>query len=58
VAAEYQAMPRLLGDDSGQGLLEYAIIIAFVALVAVGVVTLFGKKTVNSLNNSAALVPN
>ncbi|MBC5799824.1 MAG: Flp family type IVb pilin [Candidatus Eremiobacteraeota bacterium] len=51
-------MPRLLGDDSGQGLLEYAIIIAFVALVAVGVVTLFGKKTVNSLNNSAALVPN
>ncbi len=48
----------MLSDESGQGLLEYALIIAFVALVAVGVMTTFGTKTVNSLNNSAAEVPN
>ncbi len=51
-------MLRMLSDESGQGLLEYALIIAFVALVAVGVVTAFAKKVVNSLNNSAAQVPN
>ena len=31
-------------DDEGQGLLEYALIISFVAIVVFGALTLFGTK--------------
>jgi len=36
-------------DDSGQGLLEYALIIAFVALAAYAALATFGKRTNNNL---------
>jgi Flp pilus assembly pilin Flp len=39
---------RLVGDDCGQDLLEYAMLIALIALVAVGAVTRVGE-TVNSV---------
>ena len=45
-------------DDSGQGLVEYALIIALVSIVAIGVIAIFGKKAFNSLNNSANSIPN
>jgi Flp pilus assembly pilin Flp len=41
-------MRRLLRGDSGQDLLEYAMIIALIALVAVGAVARVGT-TVNSV---------
>ena len=36
-------IPRLLRSESGQGLSEYLIIVALVAVAAIGVVTVFGR---------------
>jgi len=41
--------------EKGQGLVEYAIIIAFVAIVVIAIVGLFGEKvgtTFSSINSS------
>jgi Flp pilus assembly pilin Flp len=35
--------------DSGQALIEYALIIAFIAIVCIGAVTLFGQTIRDSL---------
>ncbi len=43
-----------LMDDAGQGLVEYALIIAMVALVAIGTLRTLGRKASNTLNNAAA----
>jgi Flp pilus assembly pilin Flp len=42
-----------LGDESGQGLVEYALIIALVAVAAVGALNLLHNKSTNSLQNTA-----
>jgi pilus assembly protein Flp/PilA len=42
-------------DDEGQDLLEYALLVALIALVAVGAITLAGKN-VNSIFGSIANV--
>jgi pilus assembly protein Flp/PilA len=42
-----------LRDDSGQGLVEYALIIALVAIVAIASLDVLGKKASNSLSNAA-----
>ncbi|HCC06940.1 MAG TPA: hypothetical protein DEP72_02060 [Clostridiales bacterium] len=34
----------LKGDERGQGMVEYALVIAFVAIVVLGAVTLFGDQ--------------
>jgi pilus assembly protein Flp/PilA len=47
-------LAALLRDDSGQGLVEYALIISLVAIVAVAALTVLGKKASNSLSNAAA----
>jgi len=44
---------RFLRDDTGQGLVEYALIIALVAAVAFAGLTLLGGKSNNTLNNVA-----
>ena len=41
---------RLAGNDEGQDLLEYALLVALIALVAVGAVTFAGVQ-VNSIFN-------
>jgi pilus assembly protein Flp/PilA len=48
---------RFLADDSGQGILEYALILSLVAVVAVASLTFLGKRANNDLSNSAALMP-
>jgi len=40
-------------NESGQGLLEYALILMFIAVVCVASLNYFGHKTNNSLGNSA-----
>jgi pilus assembly protein Flp/PilA len=40
-------------DDRGQGLVEYALIIALVSLVAISALKFLGAKASNSLNNAA-----
>ena len=47
------AVGRLLADDSGQGLVEYALIIALVSIVAIAALQTLGKKASNTLSNAA-----
>jgi pilus assembly protein Flp/PilA len=45
-------------NEKGQGLVEYAIILALIAIVVIGVMTTLGKKTSKSLSKvSDALGP-
>ena len=44
---------QALKNDAGQDLLEYALLVALIALVAVGAVTLAGKN-VNSIFGNVA----
>jgi pilus assembly protein Flp/PilA len=49
-------MPRVsefLRDDSGQGLVEYALIIALVSIVAIAALQYLGAKASNTLNAAA-----
>lgn len=43
-----------LCDDRGQGLVEYALVIATVSLVAIAALNLIGKKANNTLNSAAS----
>jgi len=44
----------LLKDDSGQGLVEYALIIALVSIVAIVVLRTLGNSVSRTLNNAAS----
>jgi pilus assembly protein Flp/PilA len=44
---------KFLADDSGQGLVEYALIVALVSITAIAALTVLGKKASNSLSNAA-----
>jgi pilus assembly protein Flp/PilA len=43
----------LMFDESGQGLVEYALVIALVAIVAIASLRVLGLKASNTLNNAA-----
>jgi len=43
-----------LRDDEAQGLVEYALVIATVSIVAIAALNILGKKANNSLNNAAS----
>jgi pilus assembly protein Flp/PilA len=45
---------RFLRDDRGQGLVEYALIIALVSIVAIVALKQLGKKANNTLSNAAS----
>jgi pilus assembly protein Flp/PilA len=42
-----------LQDDSGQGLVEYSLIVALVAIVAIASLQLLGQSASNTLSNAA-----
>ena len=45
-------MSRLLEDDSAQGVVEYALIIALIAMVAVAALRIFGKRVNTTLRSA------
>ena len=46
-----------VSNEKGQGLVEYAIILAFVALVVISVVRLLGPSIGNTFSNITSSVP-
>lgn len=48
---------RMVRDENGQGLAEYALILGLVAVVAVSAVTLLGTNITAVLNNIAGSLP-
>ncbi len=47
-------MINFLKDESGQGLVEYALIIALVSIVAIAALKVLGDKASNTLSNAAS----
>lgn len=47
-----------VSNEQGQGLVEYAIIIAFIAIVVVAVVGVLGNKVNNTFNSLTNSMPN
>ncbi len=43
-------LQRFLGEEEGQTLVEYGLLISFIALVLIAVLTVMGKKMSNSFN--------
>ncbi|MCY0881494.1 MAG: Flp family type IVb pilin [Firmicutes bacterium] len=43
----------LKAENDGQALVEYALVVALIALAAIGALSYFGHSTANSLNNIA-----
>ena len=48
----------MLKDDQGQGLVEYALIIALVSIIAIAALKFLGAKASNTLNNAANTLSN
>jgi len=43
-------LARLMEDDEGQGLTEYALILALIAIAAIAALTLLSGKVTNALS--------
>ena len=48
----------MLNDEQGQGLVEYALIIALVSILAIAALKFLGAKASNTLNNAANTLSN
>ena len=48
---------KLVADESGQDLAEYALLIGLIALVVIGAVTTFGTGLVGLYNNIVGALP-
>jgi len=51
-----QTFVSMLRDDDGQGLVEYALIIALVSVVAIVALRLLGGNAKSALNNAATAI--
>jgi pilus assembly protein Flp/PilA len=47
------AITGALNDEEGQGLTEYALILALIAIIAIAALTLLGNKVTDVLNTVA-----
>jgi pilus assembly protein Flp/PilA len=46
-------LARALDEEEGQGLTEYALILALIAVIAIAALTLLGNKVTNVLSTAA-----
>jgi len=44
----------MMGNSTGQGLVEYALIIALVSIVAIAALRFLGSKSTNTLRNAGS----
>ncbi len=44
-------LARFVSDDSGATMVEYGIMIALIAAIAIAVITIIGQKTSNAFQN-------
>jgi len=49
-------LARALDEEEGQGLTEYALILALIAVVAIAALTLLGNKVTDVLNTAASSI--
>lgn len=47
----------LFNEESGQGMVEYGLILALVAIIAIGALAIVGRKVNNTLETVAASLP-
>ena len=47
---------NFLRDESGQGTLEYGLILGLIAMISVGIMLVFGNDTNTSLQSSASSI--
>jgi pilus assembly protein Flp/PilA len=52
------AIRAMFLDETAQGLVEYALIIALVSIVAIAALRFLGAKASNTLNNAANALAN
>jgi pilus assembly protein Flp/PilA len=52
------AIRAMLLDETAQGLVEYALIIALVSIIAIAALRFLGAKASNTLNNAANALAN
>lgn len=49
-----EIVKRLIGEESGQGMTEYALILALVSVVAIGALTFLGEEIRTVFDNVLA----
>jgi pilus assembly protein Flp/PilA len=52
----FKQLVTMVRNEDGQGLVEYALIIALVAVVAIGVLTFLGSTANSQLNSAASAI--
>ena len=52
----FNAIKTFWNDESGQGLVEYALILFLIAIVVIVALTTLGKKTNNVFNNISSAI--
>ena len=50
-------LPRFFLEEEGQTLVEYGLLISFIAMAVIVIVTLFGKKVSNHFNIASNQLP-
>jgi pilus assembly protein Flp/PilA len=50
------ALARVFGEEEGQGLTEYALILALIAVIAIAALTLLGGSVTDELSTVASSV--
>lgn len=54
INALHSAVLRFLREEEGASLVEYVLLVALIAIVCLGAITLLGTNTNNKLNTAAA----